>query len=89
MLHRRPRIWTDYTPEQVKQWRHELCMTQEQAADALGISLLSFEQFESGVNRTNGKVKLVDHRTALAMEAIRFAETLDSSKLLELAYSRL
>ena len=85
----RPRIWTDYTPAHVRAWREELCMTAEQAADALGIAPMTYCQLETGRNYTTKKGKKVDHRTALAMEAIRFAETMDSSRLLALAYSRL
>ena len=40
------------------------------AAQALGISLRSYQQIERGINWTTGRDVSIDHRTALACAAI-------------------
>ncbi len=59
------------TPRDVKRWQKELgYRTQKEAADALGISLPTYQDLLRGTSRTTGKAIEIDKRTALACAAL-------------------
>lgn len=59
------------TPEDLSRWREELKLTHRGAAEALGMSLTSYQQLERGENWKTGKPVTIDQRTALACAALR------------------
>lgn len=71
------------SPKHLAEWRHELSMTQQQAADALDISLKAYQEMEQGMSYDTRRPRFVDRRTQLACESIRFAETFDSKRLMK------
>lgn len=52
-------------------WRADLALTQRAAAQALGVTLATYQQLERGKNWATGKPISIDKRTALACAAIR------------------
>lgn len=60
------------TPSDLRAWRTAMgYSSQEQAAEALGISKSGYIDLETGVRRTTGKpIDQIDRRTALACAAI-------------------
>ncbi|MFZ6713010.1 hypothetical protein [Undibacterium sp. TC9W] len=59
------------TPRDVKRWQKELgYKTQAEAAEALGISLPTYQDMLKGTSRTTGKAIVIDKRTALACAAL-------------------
>ena len=59
------------TPEQLKHWRVEVMeWTQQQAADALGVRLNTYQSWERGQSWTTGKPIEIDRRTELACAAL-------------------
>lgn len=59
------------TPDQLKLWRVEtMRWTQQQAADALGVKLNTFQSWERGQSWTTGKPIEIDRRTGLACAAL-------------------
>lgn len=65
------------TNEQLKAWRTDMGLTQQAAADALGVTLATFQQWERGTSFATGKPVKIDRRTALACAAIRSGLDLD------------
>lgn len=59
------------TNAQLKTWRTDMGLTQQAAADALGVTLATFQQWERGASFATGKPVKIDRRTALACAAIR------------------
>ena len=59
------------THDQLKHWRVEtMRLTQQQAADALGVRLNTYQALERGQSWTTGKPITIDQRTALACAAL-------------------
>jgi len=59
------------TPGQLKHWRTELMRwTQQQAADALGVRVNTYQAWERGQSWTTGKPIEIDRRTELACAAL-------------------
>ncbi len=59
------------TPRDVKRWQKELgYKTQAEAAEALGVSVPTFQDMLRGTSRTTGKAIEIDKRTALACAAL-------------------
>ena len=60
------------TPADLRAWQAAMGYTsQDQAADALGISVSGYKDLVGGVRRTTGKpITQIDRRTALACAAI-------------------
>ena len=52
-------------------WRADLGLTQRVAAEALGITLITYQEMERGTRFATGKPAPIDRRTALACAAIR------------------
>ncbi|MBV2164279.1 MAG: helix-turn-helix domain-containing protein [Comamonas sp.] len=59
------------TSEQLKAWRADMGLTQQASADALGVTLATFQQWERGTSFATGKIVTIDRRTALACAALR------------------
>lgn len=59
------------TPAQLATWRTDMAMTQRAAADALGVTLATYQRLERGQEWESGKIITIDRRTALACAAIR------------------
>lgn len=59
------------TPDQLKLWRVEtMRLTQQQAADTLGVRLNTYQSWERGQSWTTGKPITIDRRTELACAAL-------------------
>lgn len=58
------------TPEELKVWRNGLGITQEVAAETMGIGLKTYQQMERGISFATEKPVQIDTRTALACSAI-------------------
>ena len=71
------------SPKNLYDWRHELSMTQTEAANALDISLKAYQEMEQGMSYDTRRPRFVDRRTQLACESIRFAETFDTKRLMK------
>jgi len=56
-------------PEDFKQWRKKMNFTQQQAADALGLSKPTIENYDKGV-RGSGDAFQIPHVVALACAAL-------------------
>jgi transcriptional regulator with XRE-family HTH domain len=67
------------TGEQFKQWRERLSLSQQGAADALGISKGSVVNYESGARRGDQRPVAIPRAIALACAAITFRITPDFS----------
>lgn len=59
------------TPTQLATWRSELRLSQQAAADALGMAKTNYQALERGISWSTGKPVKIDRRTALACAAIR------------------
>lgn len=54
------------TTDELKQWRESLGLSQRAAADALGITLPTYQSMERGASFATGKPIEIDLRTELA-----------------------
>jgi transcriptional regulator with XRE-family HTH domain len=54
------------TPDDLKQWRASLGMSQRAAAEALGVTPPTYQSWELGRNFQTGKAVEIDRRTELA-----------------------
>lgn len=59
------------TPDQLSVWRADLHFTQRRAAEALGITLATYQRLERGQAWADKTAITIDRRTALACAAIR------------------
>lgn len=59
------------TPEALKAWRKRLGLSQQAAADALGVSLRMYAYYEKG-RREDGRTVEIPRTVALAAAAIAF-----------------
>lgn len=57
------------TPTAIREWRSRLGLTQQQAADALGVSLRMYAYYEAG-KREDGRPVEIPRTVALAASAI-------------------
>lgn len=60
------------TPAQFKAWRKSRGLSQQAAADALGISKSSVELYERGTRREDGRPVVIPKTVALACAAVAF-----------------
>lgn len=60
------------TPAQFKAWRTRLSFSQEEAAQALGISKGSVQLYEAGRRREDGRAVLIPKTVALACAAVAY-----------------
>ncbi|MCL2326788.1 MAG: helix-turn-helix domain-containing protein [Proteobacteria bacterium] len=67
------------TPEQLKRWREDMGFPQRAAAEALGITLATYQRLERGQEWDGSKPVFIDRRTALACAAIRAGLTPEGS----------
>jgi len=59
------------TPTDLKAWRAKLALTQDAAAEKLGMSASNYKDLESGKRRSSGKIiEVIDKRTQLACDSI-------------------
>lgn len=65
------------TSDDLLSWRESLGLTQRGAAEALGVSLPTYQQMERGTAWATGKPVAIDKRTALACAAIKAGMTVD------------
>lgn len=59
------------TSAQLAQWRADLGLTHRAAAEALGVTLATYQRWERGQEWDGSKPVTIDHCTALACAAIR------------------
>lgn len=57
------------TPTDLIKWQAHMGFTQQQAADALGVRLNTYQEMRRGESFA-GKPRTIDHRTSLACAAI-------------------
>ena len=57
-------------PEHFKKWRLEMGYTQSQAADALGLSKATIENYDKGTRREDGREVKIPLTIALACNAL-------------------
>jgi DNA-binding XRE family transcriptional regulator len=58
------------TPTDLAAWRAHMAMTQRAAAESLGVSLSTYQQWERGASFRDGAPMQPDTRTALACAAL-------------------
>lgn len=58
------------TPDDFKAWRATMGLSQQAAADALGISKGSVELYEAGKRRDDGRPVIIPRTVALACAAL-------------------
>lgn len=58
------------TPADLLAWRNGLYPTQRSAAEALGVTLATYQRMERGADWASGKPIEIDRRTALACAAL-------------------
>jgi len=58
------------TPRDFKNWRKQMGFTQQQAAEALGLSKATIENYDKGVRREDGRPVIIPRVVALACAAI-------------------
>lgn len=58
------------TPDQFKSWRSEMGLTQDEAAEALGVSKGTVRNYENGARREDGRVVMIPKTVALACAAL-------------------
>ncbi len=58
------------THEDFKNWRKKMGLTQQQAADVLGLSKATIENYDKGVRREDGRPVVIPRVVALACAAI-------------------
>ncbi len=59
------------TPEQFKHWRKGMNFTQKQAADELGLSKATVENYDKGSRREDGRQVIIPRTVALACAALK------------------
>lgn len=59
------------TNDQLAAWRSDLGLSQRAAAEALGVTLPTYQQMERGAYFHGGRPMVIDRRTALACAALR------------------
>jgi len=57
-------------PEQFKAWRKKMGFTQQQAADALGLSIQALGNYERGTRYEDGREVKIPRSIALACSAV-------------------
>lgn len=63
------------SPSDLRAWRDAMGLTQDKAAEALGMSKSNYIDLEHGRRRTTGKpIEALDKRTELACGALLFAK---------------
>lgn len=67
------------TTAQLKEWRLSLGLSQRKAAEALGITLITYQGLEKGISYSTKKPIEIDRRTELACLAISNGLTSSSS----------
>jgi transcriptional regulator with XRE-family HTH domain len=60
----------DMTSEDLRAWQAQMKFKQQQAADALGVSLAAYKDWLRGVSRNSGKPIEIDKRTGLACASL-------------------
>lgn len=63
------------TPATLARWQARMGLTQQQAADALGVSRSTYMEWLRGTSRTRGNPVTIDRRTALACKALEWLPT--------------
>lgn len=58
------------TPADLAAWRKHMAYTQREAAQALGVTLTTYQRLERGAEWSDGAAVTVDRRTALACAAL-------------------
>ena len=58
------------TPADLSAWRTHMGYTQRKAADALSITLATYQRMERGADWETGSAVKIDRRTALACAAL-------------------
>jgi DNA-binding XRE family transcriptional regulator len=58
------------TPEQFKSWRVEMGFTQDEAAEALGVSKATIGNYDKGIRREDGRPVVIPKTVALACAAL-------------------
>lgn len=58
------------TPSDLNAWRNTMHYTHRQAAEALGVTLATYQRMERGADFATGKPVAIDLRTALACAAL-------------------
>jgi len=56
--------------EQFKAWRKKMNLTQQQAADALGLSIQALGNYERGTRYEDGRAVIIPRTVALACAAV-------------------
>jgi DNA-binding transcriptional regulator YiaG len=63
------------TPADIKQWRASLGLSQREAADALGVTLPTYQAWERGINLQTKQPLSVKIMRRAAMHIREFADT--------------
>lgn len=58
------------TPAELSAWRAHMAYSQRQAAEALGVSLPTYQRMERGADFSTDRPMKIDRRTALACAAL-------------------
>lgn len=58
------------TPADLADWRASMGYSQRTAAEALGVTLATYQRLERGTNWADGAAAHIDRRTSLACSAI-------------------
>lgn len=58
------------TPKDFKDWREQMGLSQKAAADALGISKPTVENYDRGTRREDGRPVVIPRTVALACAAL-------------------
>lgn len=58
------------TPEELRDWRRRLILSQAKAASELGISTKTYQELERGLTFGSNQPRAIDRRTALACWAL-------------------
>lgn len=56
--------------DKLKDWRSRLALSQRAAAQALGVTLQTYQDLERGITLATGKPRELDKRTRLACAAL-------------------
>ncbi|RRD43542.1 XRE family transcriptional regulator [Comamonadaceae bacterium OH3737_COT-264] len=65
-----PLVVCPITDDDLQQWQRYMGYTQQQAAQALGVSQATYCDWLAGMSRTTGKPVHIDKRTELACAAL-------------------
>jgi len=57
-------------PDHLRAWQKQMNFTQQQAAEALGVSLAAYKDWLRGLSRNSRMPVFIDKRTGLACAAI-------------------